>query len=547
MSCSNLWKYHEEETDQKQEIILTALIQQSASSNFGTWTGWGAEKLYEDTGIRINFYSNGSGNGQMLWQYMAAGTLPDVIGFDLSQIQLLKDTNLLAPLDQYEELLPSIFETEEYDNALTYNRNNFGGENQSLYALPVGVGEQSDQDFYWMPMIQVQPYEQVGTPEINSLFDYLDVVEKMLKYKSITAVGERVYGFSLYSSPDELAVEEASALSYLYGIDSEMVSNLMEYDMKTGVLSAITTEGSFYKTALQFYYEANQRGLLDPDARTQTYDSYTQKYKSGRILFSNYRWLTEDFNQSEVEKGFSKNNYIPLVADDMLIYKKPDNPIGNGWYYGITNNSKNQEAACVLLDWLYNPENIAYLYNGPEEETWSTVANEPVISENGWNIIQNGDVDSMEKYTGTFNGALEPFRYLGLTEATIGNTGYSLSYRYWPSTILKKESEQEKYTTLQNMEESISDYLEQNNMVIIGNTAVNLLSATSPIIRTKEKEIGKVVKEISWNMIYATNEEEFENLWNELVTKSTQLGIQDVEEEYQKLWEEALEKEQEYK
>ena len=76
-----------QDTEKKQEdTVLTILVQQSGTNMSGTWEGESADRLYEETGIRLEFYSNGNGDEKRLKQYLAAGTLPDIIGFrDMEQ------------------------------------------------------------------------------------------------------------------------------------------------------------------------------------------------------------------------------------------------------------------------------------------------------------------------------------------------------------------------------------------------------------------------------------------------------------------------------
>ena len=61
-----------EEGKTSKSTLLTGLVFQSVADSVGLWSGAGAEKLEEDTGIRLEFYSNGGGNTQKLLQYLAA-------------------------------------------------------------------------------------------------------------------------------------------------------------------------------------------------------------------------------------------------------------------------------------------------------------------------------------------------------------------------------------------------------------------------------------------------------------------------------------------
>ncbi|MFV0502439.1 MAG: extracellular solute-binding protein [Lachnospirales bacterium] len=504
----------------KNDITITALIQQSTSTNTGLWKGWAANKLHRDTGIKVNFYNSGRGNSEMLKQYIAAGTLPDVIGFNTSQISLLMDTNLLKNLNQYKEELPNIFETE-YQKAIEYTNNEYGNS-ENLYILPSNIGPQLNTNS--IPMVQWAIYDEINKPSIKTLEDYLNIIEEMKKNKPLTPLGELMYGFSLYSTEDEYFAKEASALSYLYGIDTTIPFMEINND-----INSILKENSFYKRALKFYFNANQKDLLDPDSRTQTFEGYKKKYNSGRVLFSNYSDLVEKFNIKEKEVGFTGNSYVPVIAEDMKIYIKEDNPVGNGWYYGITTNSQNPDYAAKLLNWLYSKENISLLYNGPEDVTWTMTDTGPKVIDTAWTIIRNKNENLMNGYP--FNN-LDYFGTLGLTPATKMENGYSLSYKYWPSTL--------------HLEKLI--FFENKNSfnTIKGNTALNFMKEPPKRIQEVNKSLGAVIKENSWDMIYAKDEAEFEKIWKQMLRICNDLGMKQVELTYKNLWYKALEKEKEY-
>ena len=58
-----------QDTEKKQEdTVLTILVQQSGTNMSGTWEGESADRLYEETGIRLEFYSNGNGDEKRLKQ-----------------------------------------------------------------------------------------------------------------------------------------------------------------------------------------------------------------------------------------------------------------------------------------------------------------------------------------------------------------------------------------------------------------------------------------------------------------------------------------------
>ena len=65
-------------------------------------------------------------------------------------------------------------------------------------------------------------------------------------------------------------------------------------------------------------------------------------------------------------------------------------------------------------------------------------------------------------------------------------------------------------------------------------------------LQTIESHLQEMVQELSWNMIYAETEEEFEQLWAEMLQRGEALGMEQLNAYYQKEWKQALEKEKVY-
>lgn len=496
------------EKQEQQEVTLTVLVQQQGRDMTGTWEGKGAEKLYEDTGIRLEFYSNGNGDDSKLKQYMSAGTLPDVVGFrDMEQAELLLGANLLLDLDQYREQLSSVYETEAYSTALTFYRTFYGRDNSGLYLLPTSVGVRGEEEYYWMPMVQWGAYKKAGYPEIRTLEDYLDVAEKMLEKKPTTPLGNPVYGFSLCSDWSEKRFPQPSSLSALYGISTGTVSSLFEIDACTKTISSVTDDGSFYKRALHFYFEANQRGLLDPESRTQNYQSMLKKYESGQILFSSFCRLTGGYGQTD-EKEQETDGFVALPAEDMKIYKESDNSVGANWFFGVNKNSQYPEKACEFLNWMYNPENIAFLYEqGEGSETGNMSEEQPV------------------------------FQWLGLTAATVGMDVGNAN---------QNQKENLSAEILGWRGETLTEHLQAEDMIQEGCPAEYMLDALPADMRKLSDDISEIVTAVSWEMIYAENEEAFESLWKQMQQQCSRIGMEQLKNYYNEEWQEALGREQLY-
>ncbi len=529
---------------EREEVTLSAFVMQSATGESGIWQGWGAQKLYDDLKIKINFDPTGNEVETKLQQYLVAGQLPDLIGLKgLDQANLAMDADMLLPLDEYKDQLPNLFENELYADAIKYSEDFASNDTGLLYVMPVAIGPTSYNSYNWVPLLQWDAYKNVGMPEVDTLEDYLDVVEQMVAYKPTTELGEKVYGFSLFSDWDKVTALEISTLSFMYGIDTEYVSPLMETNVVTKETKSLLAEDSFYKRALKFYFEANQRGLLDPDSLSQTYSDVDSKFSAGRIMFSWFSWLTGSYNTNNQNNAEKVDGMASVVAKDMKLYNAPYQSIGRNWYFAISKDCSDVDAALELLNWLYDVDVCQYLSNGPEGVIWEYNENgEPSIID--WNPVDNKAELLMPEDIGggAFQDGVYPFNTLGPQAAAIMEDGYTMSYRYWPETLKRNPSlmKQEVNEMLGGVT-VLAEYLEANDMVANSTQAVNMITPASDDLEITITQIGEIVKKYSWQMVYASDEAEFESLWSEMVGQAEQLGLDQVTEYYTAEWEKALE------
>ncbi len=524
------------------EGCTVSVFVQQADASANIWKGWGASALYEDTGITVEFYSGGKQTENKLRQYMASGAVPDLIQFqNLNQAKLYMDGGLLLPLDAYRSYLPALFEGDTYKAALEYAADSLcNGEGVCL--VPVSVGAPCKGDGESVAMLQWTAYHRVGEPGIGTLEDYLDVVEQMLKEKPLSNTGERMYGFSIYQGDNGISTHIA-AWAAMYGIDLSNVSPLMEVHVETGQIAPALAEDSFYKRVLHFYFEANQRGLLDSDSRTQTYNSLERKIRSGRVLFTREKELARSYNdllESFGEVAGTTDGYVTIAAEDMSILTESRRPVGRNCYWAVYRNSSHVEETCRLLNWLYEEENQFLLYNGPQGVLWEyDEAGYPYVTESGRKLLEGSPVQ-LPGYQGTLEDGTAPFGYMGLTGATRIQGGYPLSYRYWDSF------REGRYTSLDRKmqecygAESVEAYLEEENLLVEENPAVYMVRAIPEDMERKRERIKERMEQMAWDMIYAENEETFEKLWDSLVEEAGLLGSGQIEDFYEREWEKAL-------
>lgn len=540
---------NDEDGQGNKEAALTILVMRTEETQEGLWQGWGAQKLYDDLQIKLNFFPTGVKAGTTLSQYLISGQLPDVMGLKgTDYAQLVMDADMLLPLDEYEDSLPNIFQTDAYANAVSYSRDHTSNGTGHLFIMSVAIGPADFHSFNWVPLLQWDAYKQTGMPQIGTLEDYLDVVEQMTDIRPVTENGEKVYGFSLFNEWDMVSALEISTLSYMYGIDTNFVSPLMETNLITRETKSLLADNSFYRRALKFYFEANQRGLLDPDSMSQKYQDVVDKLSAGQVMFSWFSWLYGDYNSSENQNNPERpDGMASVVAKDMKLYKAPEQTIGRQWYFAISKNCRDREAALKFLNWLYDPDVQRYLTNGPQGITWDyNEEKEPEIID--WQLVDNSDKPLMPEEIGggAFKDGVEYLGTLGMEAATVMEDGYSLSYRYWPSTLERNPTLMKQEVVEMLGSDTLAEYLYKNGMVTESTQAINMVPAANHDLELIINDIGEVVKKYSWKMVYAKDEAEFEKLWEEMTSRAEELGIGQVTDYYTREWEKALKTVEEY-
>lgn len=88
--------------------------------------------------------------------------------------------------------------------------------------------------------------------------------------------------------------------------------------------------------------------------------------RKDRFYFPVMRGRPEEYGRTETKEEEQSDGYIPLVAGDMTLYQRPENPVGENWFFAVNKNSEKQEKACEFLNWFYTPENIVKLYEEKE-------------------------------------------------------------------------------------------------------------------------------------------------------------------------------------
>lgn len=543
---------------EQEPVTLTAFVMQSVCTEFGIIDDWMGKIMMDDLGIQIEFLPAGDNVLDKLQSYMASGKLPDIVGFKEQQyVQQAINAGLLECLDDHQDELANIFEDKGNTNAINYWRDKYSKNGDGkLYALPTAINSPSStKDTNWQTRLRWNLYKEIGMPEIGTLEDILDVCEEMIEAYPETEDGKKTYAMGLFSDWDTHTALEISTLSFLYGIDTEYVSPLMETEVTGEWTRSILDDEAFYKRALHFYFEANQRGLLDPESLTMTFNDVQNKYTNGQYMFSWFSWMHGNYNSRSNGHTTAENpdGYIYIPVTDTTIYDKATQTVGRNWCYGISASCEHMEEAMKWLNWFYDPYNTLVMSNGPEGVRW--VFNEegvPTMTEDGYKIVhgnlywyydENGQV--------VITDEVDPGRDYWNTKPIGAHKDYPYGFSYsdWPTydddpTNLTKEWR---------------EWIGYKNQVEYGKATGHIKIATgaldSTVIEDAELkdeldiiagQVGSIIRTNSWKMVFAADEDEFEALWKDMQDKAAELGFDKYVDAYTEAFNKALEEISQY-
>jgi len=260
-------------------------------------------------------------------------------------------------------------------DSIKYAKNILSGNSGKLYFLPqnaYSVENASMPESIWGgAYTRWDYYKEMGYPKLSSTDDYLKLVSDMLKAHPANEEGKKFFGFSLwfdwgpYIQTDTMTVR-AIGRETLGGTSLPVELDRLTLDTYNRYLEP--TSG--FWNGVNFWYKANQMGLLDPDSFTQKYDQAAAKYGSNQVLATMINWLQP--NAYLTEKGTPEKGFFgPLPIKDAKYYYYNGWVTGNGQAFCIAESCKTPERAMELLNWLTSVHGVMTVANGIESVDWT--------------------------------------------------------------------------------------------------------------------------------------------------------------------------------
>lgn len=515
---------------------ITIDVFDGLANYMGVQEGWFAQIVKEKFNMELNIIApNVAGGGDTLYNTrVAAGDLGDLIITDKGEKlgELIEGGLVLDATDYY----PAMANLQEFDAPVEHLNEALGG----LYGFPTSVSSLKPTEPSeglnptFGPYVRWDLYKELGYPEIGTLEDLLPVLADMQELNPTADNGQPTYAFSLFKDWDGNMMVTAKQPACFYGYD-EIGFVLAKADGSD--YQSILDPESEYIRNLRLYYEANQLGLVDPESSTQNYDTLFSKFQNGQVLFSWWPWLGQSAYNTEENMAAGKG-FEMVALEDQEIFSYGAEAYGGKPVFAIGSQAEDPERIAAFIDWLYSPEG-AYANSsqtmgsaGPKGLTWDVNdAGEPELTEFGREAFLEGGATVPEEWGGgEYADGVSALNVSAVLPIEVdAETGFPYSYTFWPTyqaTVANPLTED--WSAAMGDATSTMEYLQTNDQILVAPGASYAAPADSSEIETLRSAVKDIIKQYSWQMVFAENDAKFESLLEELIETADGLGYQQV-------------------
>ena len=524
--------------DGNYEEFITVDVYDEFANYQGIQSGWFAKIIKDKFNMELNIIApNVAGGGQTLYQTRsAAGELGDLVLVNTSNGKL-NDLVSSGLIMDCTDLMDGKDIVKNYGEAIDVT--NEGLPEEGMFAFPNSVSTDAATESSegleptFGPYIRWDYYKELGYPKMENLDDFLDVLEDMQKLAREKEGSNDIYAISLFKDWDDNMMNNAKQPACMYGYD-EVGFVLSKADGTEE--QSILDDDSIYMDVLDFFYEANQRGLVDPDSTTQNYDTWSAKYTDGKVLYCPWPWVGQNLYNTAENKAAGKG-FMMAPVEDMQIFSYGSCPEGNSTQViAIGSNAEDPQRMADFIDWLYSPEGIelngqANGAAGIKGLTWDINEDgKPELTDFGKKALPMNDVAVDEEYGGgNWKDGVSALNFKTVNLQDIDpNTGEAYDYLTWETTLENNKTALDEDWRAQMGADTTMEYLEKNDKILVAPGSSYSVPEADSNITTVRGQCKSAIVDGSWKMIFAKDDAEFDSLKKDMQKTAKGLGYDDV-------------------
>lgn len=462
-------------------------------------TPWGenlvSRAITEETGVDINFITPIGNETEKLNSLIASDSLPDLItlGFWEPQIDEIIHKDMVYALNELADEYDTYFWEVTDETAVNW----YTKEDGNIYAYPnssvspsdldecEGIG--SNQTF----LVRKDIYEAIGSPDMSTTEGFYNAVKKAAElYPEVN--GKPLIPIGAHVFDNEGNVSFDKYLMNFLAIPWE--KDGMMYDRYTD---------EEYITWLKLFRQMGEEGLLANDIFVDTRTQMEEKLSEGRYFCMIYQYTDMLAQQKILYEKDPESIYIAVEGPRNSNGADPTLPTTNvrGWTVTmISKNCESPERAIAFMDYLMSEHGQMMIYLGVEGEMYDMVDGSPVIKEEVKELLN--------------------------TNRALYDQKYGADDTYWmlQDNVMQKQWEQEKEPAEQQLLDWSCKYVVYNGQYDI------FLSAESEYADESDK-IRNLWSETLPQLLLASSEEEFDEIFEAFVEERDKLGFADVQRE----------------
>lgn len=506
---------------------MTLEIYDVAANYQGEQTGWFGKILKDKFNLKLNIIApQVSGDGDSLYQTRSAsGNLGDIVILDNADMQDCIEAGLIMDIGDV---------IGDYENLSRYQEqiDLFNGylkdvDEGSVYAIPCNMNSNGPTAFTGenagsAPRVPWDYFKEIGCPELKTSDDLLKALADMQAAHPTNKEGDAAYAISMWKDWDGNSISNANEVAKWFG---QEVRDSLLIGADNSITPLTDKEGAYYK-ALEFFYKANQMGIVDPDSATQDWTSANDKMKQKRVYLFWYNWQNPFWNS--IDRGNAGENFMYTPVEELNVYQLSDSYYGDGRVWGVGSGVDDEKKARImeLLDWLASPEGLTYLHNGLEGLIYTVNDDGTYTLTKDGEVRFSADIQVPEEQGGGLwaDGQCQINQWIVGSAEINPVTKEFYESGLWASTLKANETTTAKEWTEKYGAKNEVEYMKANGQIaMVPNNNVPLGSDTTDIALIRS-QCGDLVSDTSWKMVYASDDAQFEQMWDDMTKQLEGLG-----------------------
>lgn len=401
-----------------------------------------------------------------------------------------------------------------------------------LYGIPDEVAYRDGEyaEFQYHPDIRWDLYRRFNLEDPEEMDDYISILSVMKERAGVSDSGKEIYGATLYSGQEDvLNTSVSDAVKAFFGYEDFYLGF---YNPRYRTFNGALDDDSEYIKCLEFYNKMYRAGLINPRSKEMSYKKVYDSYADGQNLFC-----------VNSELGYDAYNTIEHLADEKMMapltFKKQVNlvrglkTVGGDQVWCIGKDTEHPELCMAILDWMASPDGTLTSYYGPKGVCWNYDVNgNTVLLNPGFEALYhpNYQFDMSSGFVGSYSEGAPYFGFNIWSRDTA--TSESNEQKYNVLTWINMKSNQLNYDIenewLEEHEvESEAEYLGQSNFYVLLPDAYVMREMPEELASSYTR-LTDILKEGSWDAIYAESEEEFDEVIKDMQTSALKAGYKEV-------------------